>query len=87
MSRDPALLERIADGQLRLRVFPVRRGQPATVTIVLATDAATVARVDRGTSLIAVPADPARFASDDEIDDPYADYWPAQEDARIAADW
>ena len=71
--KDPALLEWSKDGQLKLSVFPVMRGVPARVTIVLTADdeiaADERARVDPEMSLIATPGiRPQR--------DRYADYWP-----------
>jgi len=73
---DPALLEWKADGQAVLRVFPVTRRVSATVTLELAMQSTEIgARLDRQTSLVAVPA-----SADDEIDsdpnDRYFGYWP-----------
>lgn len=71
--KDPALLEWSKDGQLRLSVFPVMRGVPARVTIVLTADdesaTAELARVDREMSLIATPGIKPRRER-------YVDYWP-----------
>ncbi len=75
--RDPALLEITRTGTMRLSVYPVTRDTPARVTIEL-TSMHTVeglARVDRVTSLVAVPdEEDARKARRRGA---YANYWPA----------
>jgi hypothetical protein len=74
--RDPALLEITRTGTMRLSVYPVTRDTPARVTIELTSmDTEGVARVDRVTSLVAVPdEEDARKA---RRRGGYADYWPA----------
>ena len=46
--RDPALLEWLADGHLMLHVFPVVRGEPATVTVELELPRTASLRFDPG---------------------------------------
>lgn len=76
-TRDPALLETLPDGSIRLSVFPVTKRTPARVTIELTavTEVEGLARLSRGISLVAAPMLSTGH-------DPYADYWPAHREWR-----
>ncbi len=80
--KDPALLEYRDARHAILRVFPVRRGAPAKVTIELTATslvrANELAHLDAQTSLLADPYHVAARAPKPE--DFYADYWPRHAD-------
>ncbi len=77
--RDPALLELTTRDQLRLSVYPITRKTPARITLHLTqvTKLDGLARVERGTSLVAAPMSRSRL-------EPYADYWPRHEQIIVA---
>lgn len=85
--RDPALLEYRGERRASLRVFPVRRGAPATVVLELTATslvhASQLVHLDAHVSLLAAPQLEAPTVALDRQD--YADYWPPHIDAAIVA--
>jgi len=83
MIKDPALLEYRDARHAMLRVFPVRRGAPAKVTIELTATSLVAAQklvhVDEHVSVLAAPL---RWLADVDVWDeiPYDRYWPVHTD-------
>jgi len=73
--RDPAILERIDDSHVMLRVFPVSRDAAATITLELTAYDTNLTYVSQTASLLAVPA---MF---DAVDIDAAKYWPKHHDS------
>ncbi|HEY0255218.1 MAG TPA: hypothetical protein VGC41_27005 [Kofleriaceae bacterium] len=66
LEQDPAIVEWLGEDRVLVRVFPVERGQPVPVTLVLGKRSTDVAHVSRETSFV---TQPARFVT-------FATYWP-----------
>ena len=75
--KDPAIVERIDDHHVMLRVFPVSRDAAATITLELTANDPNLTYVSKQSSLLAVPglAPPPPSQNDDD-NDVYAAYWP-----------
>lgn len=74
--KDPAIVERIDDHHVMLRVFPVSRDAAATITLELTAYDPNLTYVSKQSSLLAVPgwaAPPPPRQNDEDV---YAAYWP-----------